>query len=301
MKCEEAVALFECCTKRKVEEIKRCGVGIANFVFIITAQSEKYVLRCNVEKGAFEATVRYLKILTDYHIPVPQVLETGTYEPYEYVILTYIDGDDIGNVYHVLYDVEKMQIAKTVIDIQKRVSQIPCNPDEHWNWNDNISKLLNRASDRICRNQYFDTKKVEFVKKLQTELQFYLKTVSPVLYLDDISTKNLLIQEGRVSGIIDIDWLEPGDLLTFVALTRIALMNMDYDTKYTDYLLEEIEPDEMEYKAYIFYCLMYCVDFMGERGMQFLDKVVPVDDEIVNRLNGIFDTIVEEWRQCLST
>lgn len=58
--------------------------------------------------------------------------------------------------------------------------------------------------------------------------------------MDDISTKNLLIYEGKVSGIIDIDWMGLGDMLTFVALTKVALLNMDSDTKYIDYLLDEV-------------------------------------------------------------
>lgn len=91
-------------------------------------------------------------------------------------------------------------------------------------------------------------------------------------YLDDISTKNLLIYEGNVSGIIDIDWMGFGDMLTFVAMTRVALLNMDLDTKYIDYLVDEIRPNTIEYKAFIFYCLIYCVDFMGKEVCNFLIK-----------------------------
>ena len=40
-----------------------------------------------------------------------------------------------------------------------------------------------------------------------------------------------------------------------------------------------------------------CVDFMGERGMQFLDKVVPVNETVVRRLNGIFDVLMDEWKK----
>ena len=136
------------------------------------------------------------------------------------------------------------------------------------------------------------------VKKLQQEIQEYLNQVQPTPYLDDISTKNLLIYEGKVSGIIDIDWMGFGDMLTFVAMTRVALLNMNLDTKYIDYLLDEIHPDKTEYKAFVFYCLMYCVDFMGERGMQFLDKTIPVNESIIRRLNDIFDILMEEWIKC---
>ena len=41
--------------------------------------------------------------------------------------------------------------------------------------------------------------------------------------------------------------------------------------------------------------MIYCVDFMGEKGMQFLDKTIPVNENIIERLNDIFDFLMEEW------
>ena len=60
-----------------------------------------------------------------------------------------------------------------------------------------------------------------------------------------------------------------GDKLTFVALTNIALLNMECDTDYVDYILEEMQLNETEKKAFFFYSLLYCVDFMGERAPRF--------------------------------
>lgn len=107
-----------------------------------------------------------------------------------------------------------------------------------------------------------------------------------------------MIYEGKLSGIIDIGWIGLGDMLTFAAMTKVALLNMDLDTQYVDYLLDEIRPNAIEYKAFIFYCLIFCVDFMGERGMQFLDKMIPVNETIIKRLNGIFDILMDEWNKC---
>lgn len=87
-----------------------------------------------------------------------------------------------------------------------------------------------------------------------------------------------------------------GDKLTFVALTNMALLNMEYDTDYVRYLLEEMQINDMEKKAFVFYMLMYCVDFMGERGMQFMDKTIAVNEQIIDRLNCIYDELWAEWR-----
>ncbi len=298
MDCKEAIIIFENTAKMDVVQIERCGVGTGNYVFIITTTMDKFILRCSEEKDAYKDAIFLLDKLSVCDIPIPVVLMEGIYGNYSYLILSYIDGDDIGNVYCKLTDSEKKQIAREVVAIQQKVSGIDLRADKEWNWNVFIDTMLYRAEGRIKTYQYFDINKIATIKKLQCELQEYLDKVRPTPYLDDISTKNLLICDGKLSGIIDIDWIGMGDMLTFVALTRVALLNMDLDTKYIDYLLDEIHPNAVEYKAFVFYCLVYCVDFMGERGMQFLDKTIPVNKSIIKRLDDIFDVLMEEWNKC---
>ncbi len=298
MDCKDAIVIFENDTKRRVIQIERCGVGIANYVFIVSTETEKFILRCSKDINAYKDTVYWLNKLTECEIPVPIVLSEGKYKDYSYLILSYIRGDDIGKIYYKLNDYEKKQIANDVVNIQRTVSKLDVHADKAWTWNDFVDGMLNRAEERIKRKHDFDVGKIYIIQKLRQEIQGYLNTVRIIPYLDDISTKNLLIYEGKVSGIIDIDWMGFGDMLTFAAMTKVALLNMDLDTKYIDYLLDEIHPNITEYKAFLFYCLIYCVDFMGERGMQFLDKTIPVNESVIRRLNGIFDILMEEWNGC---
>lgn len=154
--------------------------------------------------------------------------------------------------------------------------------------------------DRIVKNGYFDVERVERLRGEEGVLKEYFASVRPVAYLDDVSTKNLLIYNGRISGIIDIDWIGIGDKLTFAALTNMALLNDAFDTDYVTYILEEMQISEIERKAFLFYTLMFCVDFMGERGMQFMDKRVEVNEQIVERLNAIYDRLWTEWKMAVS-
>lgn len=299
MNCRDAMIIFENNTKKKAIQIERCGVGIANYVFIVSTAAEHFILRCSKNEDAYKDTVYWLNKLSAYEIPVPTVLSEGKYKDYSFLILSYILGDDIGKVYYKLNDSEKKQIAKEVVAIQRKVSRIAVSTDAEWNWNCCfVDEMLNRAEERIKRKHFFDINKIGIIRKLQQEVQEYLDKVQPTPYLDDISTKNLLIYEGKVSGVIDIDWMGFGDMLTFVAMTKVALLNMNLDTKYIDYLLEEIRPNKIAYKAFVFYCLIFCVDFMGERGMQFLDKKIPINESIIKRLNDIFDMLMEEWNEC---
>ncbi|MCM1568939.1 MAG: aminoglycoside phosphotransferase family protein [Roseburia sp.] len=298
MDCKEAITIFENDTQKSVVQIERCSTGIANYVFIVSTATEKFVLRCSKDANAYKDSVYWFNKLSVCEIPIPAVLSQGKYKEYSYLILSYICGDDIGNVYYKLSDSEKRQIAQEVIAIQRKVARIDVATDTQWTWTCVIEEILDRAEERIKQNQYFDAAKIHIIKNAQHEIQEYLDMIQPIPYLDDISTKNLLIYEGKLSGIIDIDWMGVGDMLTFVAMTNVAMLNMDLDTQYVDYLLEEIHPNAMEYKAFVFYCLIFCVDFMGERGMQFLDKMIPVHETIIKRLNGIFDILMDEWSKC---
>ncbi len=282
------------------DHIERCSVGIGNYVFIVTCGTAKYTVRCSEEENAYKDTVHWLKKLSSIDLPVPHIVCSGHCQGIEYIILTYIPGNDIGLVYNDLSADEKRAIARDVIAIQHKVACLdicPAEPD--WQWSNFITEMLDRAQSLIVQNGYFSAERVERLRVQSLQLSDYFASVKPVPYLDDISTKNLLIENGQVRGIIDVDWMGFGDNLTFVALTCVALLNMDCDTDYITYLMEEIHPSAIQIKAFIFYCLMFCVDFMGERGTTYNDKTVEVNPYIIRRLNSIYERLWEKWLEIM--
>lgn len=193
------------CFAEEPQIVARCGVGQGNYVYIAKYEDTRYVVRCSTESGAYSKTIYWLKQLALIDVPVPKVIADGMYDEYDYLILSYIEGKDIGIVYEQLTDEEKRAIAKEIVHIQKKVA----------------------------------------------------------------------------------------------ALTNMALLNMEYDTDYVKYMLDEIRVSDEEQKSFLFYTLMYCVDFMGERGMQFMDKKVDVNQQIVHRLNSIYDLLWDEWSEII--
>ncbi len=280
----------------KINKIERCGIGHGNYVYIISGETARYVLRCSEEAHAYKDTIYWLKRLRKINIPVPEIIADGKYQNYDYIILTYLNGRDFGIVYPTLKDGEKRTIAREVVRIQNTVAAMEFESlEKDWTWNSFIKNMLDRAKERIEKNGYFDGNKVEQLWEISGMLGDYFGQVKPIAYLDDISTKNLLIENGKVSGIIDIDWMGVGDKLTYVAMSNVALLNMGCDTVYVEYLLEEMKINPAERKAFLFYSLLFCVDFMGERGMWFGDKRVDVNEGIINRLNQIYDKLMLEW------
>ncbi|MBD5495540.1 MAG: aminoglycoside phosphotransferase family protein [Lachnospiraceae bacterium] len=295
---KKALEIFEKNVSMKICKIERCRVGHGNYVYIISGDMDKYVIRCSEEDNAYIDTIYWLKKLNKVNIPVPEIIAYGKYQNYNYIILSYMAGEDLGIVYPTLSNDEKRIIAREVVRIQTKVATIELEDIEaDWTWNTFIVDMLERAKERIAMNGYFDINKVEQIWKMSEALQDYFNKVKPIAYLDDISTKNLLIENGRISGVIDLDWIGVGDKLTYAALTNVALLNMDYDTDYVEFLLEEMNVNQVEKKAFIYYSLLFCVDFMGERGMQFGDKRIDVNDMIISRLNEIYDKLIIEWNR----
>ncbi len=278
------------------EQLIRCNVGQGNYVYHLVCQGVDYILRFNREQRSYAATAGWLWKLDRLKLPVPRVMVLSRYEEFNYMILTYLEGRDIGEVYPQLSTSEKKEIAQELTAIQNRVATLSCDlAGEDWSWNAFIKDMLDRAEGRIRQTGYFDPEKVQRLRWAAKNLDDYFSAVDPVPYLDDISSKNLLIHEGRLSGIIDVDEMGFGDPLTYIALTKMALLNEGWDTDYADFLLEERKPTLLEQRAFLFYTLLYCVDFMGERGMTFLDKTIPVSPQIIEKLNGIYDDLWQQW------
>lgn len=284
------------CLAQSPHAIQRCAVGQGNYVYIVECGAAKYVVRCSTESCAYKDSIHWLQKLEAIDIPVPKVIGAGRFEEYEYLVLSYFEGKDIGLVYQQLTVEEKKAIAKEIVQLQNKVATLEVEDvAADWSWFGFVEYMLERAEERIAQNGYFDVEKVERLRNAKDRLDEYFASIKPTAYLDDISSKNLLIHGGKISGIIDIDWMGIGDKLTYVALTQMALLNLEYDTDYVDFILEEMRVNETEKQAFLFYTLMYCVDFMGERGMQFMDKKVEVNQQIVDRLNYIYDKLWMEW------
>ena len=115
MDITEACQLFDTVMNEKSSSIERCSTGIGNYVFIVSTHTAKYVLRCATEINAYNNTVHWLSRLQTCDIPIPKVLDVGRFENYEYLILSYTVGKDIGDIYIELTDGEKQQIFQCLV------------------------------------------------------------------------------------------------------------------------------------------------------------------------------------------
>jgi len=292
-------------------EITRFTNGYCHSVYYIKDINNEYVLRItNKEnKEYYYGSVKWLSELILFDIPVPKILKHGQFNDVFFTLISYIHGKDLGEVYHTLNNFEKQGIIKELSIIQGKISTLPNSklygyPDSKdtsfATWIDFLKSLINRSYARIKQNNIFNVDMCDNVTEIMYSFQEYFQKVKPTPFLDDITTKNVLIHEGKLSGIVDIDEICYGDPLLVIGLTNMALLSIEADTKYIDFWLNEINTNDIQRKAVTFYTLLYCIDFMGEQGMRFdNDNVVSYDQKKVDLLKCVYNNLLEKllWRK----
>ena len=115
----------------------------------------------------------------------------------------FIHGKDLGEVYNDLTDNQKKNIIKEISKIQKKVSSLPVmeyygythsdKNESFTKWIDYLKNLNLRSKKRIKQNEILNSEACDTVTKIMNTLENYFETVKPVPFLDDITTKNVLI------------------------------------------------------------------------------------------------------------
>lgn len=287
-------------------DIKRFTNGYCHSVFYVKCQNNEFVIRLTNKENEiyYLGSIKWLSELYRLGIPVPKILKNGQYGDIFYTIISFINGKDIGDVYHILNDFQKENIVKELVFIQGKIVNLPTQglygytnsvENSFKTWTEYLNSLVERSSERIKQNGIFNTDVCVKVKAILKKYEEYFMKISPKAFLDDITTKNVLVNNGKFVGIVDIDEICYGDHFLVIGLTNMALLKMKQDTKYIDYWLDELKADIIQRKIVYFYSLLYCVDFMGEQGMQFDNgNKVLYDKNIVKQLNTIYYDLMEK-------
>ncbi len=290
----------------KPNGLERFETGYANYVYLACYEKANYVVRIGGADYEKYNPTYWIDELKDLNIPIPKVLYKGEYDGYRYLILNHIEGNDLGHVYKTLSDKDKKELAKAIINIQNKVSTLRMNngfgcvanygdSSSKESWKDVIIGDLDRSRSWIEKNEIFDVNKVKAVEELLNKHDAYFRSVKPIPFLDDITTKNVLVNDCGLSGVIDLDWMCFGDRLYFIALTNMSLINALNDTKYIDYLIEEQQASDYDQNIIKLYTLVFCVIFMSEKGMKFNKEEAPKVDEVeVARLNAVYNQLYSE-------
>ncbi len=283
---------------------ERFPVGLCHRVYKLSTSSDSYVLRV-----AHESTAKYLKgtrhwigQLAPLGLPIPELVYDGSDRQPPFQILSMMPGRDLGEVYPRLANDQKRSIAAELIEMQRRVASLP--RPRHYgymfsyedgeaapNWETVIFHQLAGSIERLRENGVFETRLPRQLQKRLEDYRGYFSRIRPVAFLADATTKNVLVEAGRVSGLVDLDEVCFGDWLTWIALTHVALAGDGHDTVYAEELERLADLDEGQTGACHIYKALFAVDLMAEVGMAFnREAAVTASDERKMRLEAMLET-----------
>ena len=279
-----AYSIVQSMTGYKVLSASRMATGDQNFVYAVKTTNKEYVLRMTDinHKYKFYAAIAWQKMLLPLGVPLAQFIKSdldGKYSPFPALLMIRLPGDDLINVYPNLKDADKKNLANEMIDIQALCNKLPegsCygvldsydDVSADKTWYEFLSKRLELYKEHITKhaifNPFFATQALSVAKDMEENF----KTIRPRPFLWDASERNVLVHNGKIAGIVDVDEICFGDPLLVVALTSTCLELEGLDTIYTDYWAEDLHLDKSAQARLNFYKLFYSLAFMRKHSMQ---------------------------------
>lgn len=263
------------------DSIHRNMNGIAGYVYTIEISNKKYVIKASETKDLIIGSTYWINKLDSLDLPIPKIYAINTQTSPYYFIMSFLPGNDLGLVYNDLSNTNKESIANSIYKYQNEILKLPMasgygflnSYEDKYNikmsWREVVECHIQRSENRITQNGIFDK---EYVNKVRCFIPYftdYFNTIEPKPFFDDATTKNVLINNGKISGIIDLDWICFGDRLYVIALTTMSLINMHTDLEYVEYWKKLEKLSKIQSNALLFYILVFCIDFMSEKGMKF--------------------------------
>jgi len=292
-------------------EIRRFLTGLCHHVFSVTTwDRQKFVVRIATPptKRLLVGGVYWNNFLRPIGVPLPRIIATGL-EPSEivfpFVILELLPGSDLGETYQSLSSPDKLEIVSEVIRIQQKVSVLPeangfglaysySEPPGYRSWEAAVLAILERAQYRMSDSGNPGGPYVERATQILGRHESYFAAIQPAPFLDDTTTKNVLVDHGRLSGVVDVDQLCFGDPLFTIGLTNMALLADGLDVDYVEHWMNLLNLGKQQRQTVEAYTLLFCVDFMSELGQRFNKEEHPeIDLEKFARLKSVFETLAD--------
>ena len=234
--------------------------GYGNLVFRLPAHG--LVAKTSPDLAAFAHTAANLRVLRSLGLPVPNVVAAGDDGVHAVLVLEWIPGRDLGFALAGMTTTEKRSVAGRVAEIQRRVDTLPRGRGYGWTpiggvgsfptWTAVVEREIARLPEPI-----------RALLRPGPAHRSHFRGVEPLPFLDDLTVKNVLIHEGRLSGIVDLDFVCYGDPLFGLALAEAtAVLDCD-DADYGRLLRAAWAPTRFHGRIADLYAAIFAAGFLA--------------------------------------
>jgi hypothetical protein len=237
----DAARLVELALGERAVHVHRFTTGLAHYVYDVVTDSGRAVVAriARSQPPSIAHAVAWSERLRPLGVPLPALLHADAEArllAWPSMLLERLPGTDIGHAYAALSTAQKADIARGVCAAQALVQALPpargyglaCTYEEPLlpTWQGVVEASLARSRARIAAAGVVDPAHVERVAELVPSFGRHFAAIAPRPFMDDTTTKNVIVHEGRLAGIVDVDALCFGDPLFTVGLTRASLLEL---------------------------------------------------------------------------
>ncbi|MBJ7609024.1 MAG: aminoglycoside phosphotransferase family protein [Candidatus Dormibacteraeota bacterium] len=265
-----------------------------------TAQQgdQTVIVRINTQPARFASTVKNLEVLRELGILVPKVLAEDlscSHHPFAYMILRAIPGTDLRFALPTMSNQEQRLVAAQVMDFERRVCKLPegqgygyagvGETPPHRSWREAIAF---GAFSQGYAPDAVDAELMERAMEAVEHLAPYLDSIRPTCFLDDLTTKNVIVDHGALCGVVDFDVVCYGDPLFQIGLTQTAVgFDLpDSCMSYVEHLCTAADVTQDQRRVIHLYAGLCGIDFLSRMA------VSPAHAAGVARINRWLDRAV---------
>lgn len=295
----------------KPSSVERLTTGICNEVYNTKFSGKEIIARLSPVDHFLKGSHYHIPILKKLGISVPDILAEDYSKkdiPYAYQFLSKLDGVDIGVVIEELPDEQLKAIAKEISNIIDKVRTIPSNgkfgdiygdySELTDSWVEKIRNTVRVAAQRNEKSNVLDEKLLQFLNELIENNSIYLNQVESVSYLDDICSKNVMVDRGKFSGLVDLDCLAQGDPLEAIGRMKASWAGTHYGEVYTNAIMDNQNLDVQQRKVVLFYAILNRIAWACENGVQFNQNTSSViDDKKAFQHNKAIEELLKEYKK----
>jgi aminoglycoside phosphotransferase (APT) family kinase protein len=190
-------------------------------------------LRTSVRPKTFAFTRHNLEVLRLLGLPVPIVLSAGsTGSGGSYIFLSWLPGQDLVYELAAMNRSQMSRLAEQWVDCQRRVGKLPEAARFGWapigrsgtftEW----TQVFGESGSTTTEEDRTALAPLRArLRSVRADLESYFRSVRPLCFLDDLTVKNLLVADGELTGIIDVDFVCYGDPLLALGTTLCGIVS----------------------------------------------------------------------------
>ena len=264
------------------KEVVRMTTGICNEVYLVKLKDKSVIVRMNELDRFLKGSSKNIPTFKSKGIKVPDILFEDYSKqtiPFGYQIMSVIEGEDLGAVIHTLTPEQMKTIAQEISNILIKLSDLPTNGKFGWiddsdsklvdSWSDVMLRMYHYMVDRNDKTNVVGKELIDFASNLISKHKNYFDKVPSKYVYDDLSGKNVMIKNGKFSGLVDLDQIMYGDLLEPVGRIKASWYGTKYGKIYTDAVMEYLGLSKEQQEMVTVYALLNRISWLSEIGIQF--------------------------------